>query len=319
MMMAIKTMAEHVEAYLAERCMLSFSITGPNTGLLRSFASFADGQGCGTLTSDLAISWAKNRSRSSHPFTWAGRLAVLKPFAAYMKRLEPATEFPATPIFGNSRRRLTPHIYTDNEILDLLAAARALKPQGELRSATFETLIGSIAATGLRISEAINLRCCDVDVMACRATVRMTKFYKSRYVPFHESVAEALGAYLRVRGRFARQEEKQAFFTVSDGQSLNKRTVHGVFQRLRAAAGITPRGSYPYVRIHDLRHTFICRRLERWQTDGCDIDNAIAALSTYVGHAKVSDTYWYMTGIPDLMATAGSRFEGFALGENGHV
>jgi integrase len=147
----------------------------------------------------------------------------------------------------------------------------------------------------------------------------MSKFYKSRCVPLHQSVAEALGVYLRVRGRFARQEEEQAFFTVADGQSLNKRTVHSVFQRLRAAAGITPRGSYPYVRIHDLRHTFICRRLERWQTDGCDIDNAIAALSTYVGHAKVSDTYWYMTGIPDLMATAGSRFERFAVGENGHV
>lgn len=88
---------------------------------------------------------------------------------------------------------------------------------------------------------------------------------------------------------------------------------------MRAAVGITPRGSYPHVRIHDLRHTFICRRLERWQADGCDIDNAIAALSTYVGHTKVSDTYWYMTGIPDLMAIAGSRFEGFVLEEDGYV
>ena len=96
-------------------------------------------------------------------------------------------------------------------------------------------------------------------------------------------------------------------------------TMIGLARLRTRAAGITPRGSYPYVRIHDLRHTFICRRLERWQTDGCDIDNAIAALSTYVGHAKVSDTYWYMTGIPDLMATAGSRFERFAVGENGHV
>ncbi len=246
-MMTKTTMAEHVEAYLAARSMLGFSITGPNTRLLRSFASFADEQGCGTLTSDLAISWAKDRSRYSDPFTWAGRLARLKPFAVYMKRLEPATEFPATPIFGRYRRRLTPHIYTDVEILDLLAAARALKPQGELRSATFETLIGLMAATGLRISEAISLRCCDVDIKVRRATVRVTKFHKSRYVPFHQSVAEALGAYLRVRGRFVRREEEQAFFTVADGQRLNKRTVHYVFQRLRAAVGIKPRGSYPYL------------------------------------------------------------------------
>lgn len=146
----------------------------------------------------------------------------------------------------------------------------------------------------------------------------MTKFQKSRHVPFHRSVAEALGSYLQVRGRFVRPEAEQAFFTFAGGQRLNKRTVHRVFQRLRAAVDITPRGSYPHARIHDLRHTFICRRLERWQAEGCDIDNAIAALSTYVGHAKVSDTYWYMTGIPDLMAVAGSRFEGFALGEDGH-
>jgi integrase/recombinase XerD len=278
-MMAIKTtMAECAEAYLVERSMLGFSITGPNTWLLRSFASFADEQGCGTLTSDLAINWAK-RSRSSHPFTWARRLVVLKPFAAYMKRLDPATEFPATPIFGKSSRRLTPHIYTDDEILNLLAAARALKPQGELRSATFETLIGLIAATGLRISEAINLRCCDVDIKAWRATVRMTKFHKSRYVPFHQSVAEALGTYLRVRGRFVRREEEQAFFTVAGGQHLNKRTVHYVFQRLRAAAGITPRGSYPHVRVHDLRHNSEHPIIPSGRREGAGSGGFLASLS----------------------------------------
>lgn len=313
------TMTEHVAAYLAERSMLGFNIDGPDAWLLKSFASFADEQDCGALTSDLAIRWAKNRSRTNAPFTWAGRLAILKPFAVYMTRLDPTTEFPATPIFGKSRRRLTPHIYTDDEILGLLAAARALQPQGELRSTTFETLIGLVAATGLRISEALNLRCCDVDIEACCATVRMTKFRKSRYVPLHQSAAEALASYLHVRGHFVRQEKEQAFFTVAGGQRLRERTVHHVFQRLRSAAGITPRGSYPHVRIHDLRHTFICRRLKRWQAEGCDVDNAIVALSTYVGHAKVSDTYWYMTGVPDLMAAAGSRFEGFAFGENGHV
>ena len=89
-------------------------------------------------------------------------------------------------------------------------------------------------------------------------------------------------------------------------------------QRLRSKAGIVARGAYPEVRIHDFRHTFICRRIQRWRADGADIDNAIAALSTYVGHAKISDTYWYLTGIPDLMAAAGNRFEDFAFGEKGN-
>lgn len=313
------TMTQHVDAYLAERSMLGFKVDGPDTRLLRSFASFADEQDSGTLTNELVIQWVKDWSRIANPFTWAGRLSVLKPFAAYMKCLDPTTEFPETQIFGKSRRRLTPHIYTDDEIIDLMAAARALEPQGALRPVVYEALIGLIAATGLRISEAINLRCCDVDLKANCLTVRTTKFCKSRHVPFHRSVANALTSYVKIRAHFVRLEHKQSFFTIAGGHSLNKRTVHGVFQRLRRSAGIVPRGSYSNVRIHDLRHTFICRRLERWQAEGCDIDNAIAALSTYVGHAKVSDTYWYMTGIPDLMAIAGSRFEGFASGEDVHV
>ncbi|MEP7456379.1 tyrosine-type recombinase/integrase [Phyllobacterium sp. SB3] len=313
------TMTQHVDAYLAERSMLGFNVGGPDARLLRSFASFADEQDRGTLTNDLVIHCVKDRSSIGNPFTWAGRLAVVKPFAVYMTRLDPATEFPETQIFGKSRRRLTPHIYTDDEILGLMAAARALEPQGALRPVVFEALIGLIAATGLRISEAINLRCCDVDLKANCLTVRMTKFCKSRHVPFHRSVANALASYVQIRERFVRLEHEQAFLTIAGGQSLNKRTVHGVFQRLRRSAGIVPRGSYSNVRIHDLRHTFICRRLERWQAEGCDIDNAIAALATYVGHAKVSDTYWYMTGIPDLMAIAGSRFEDFTSGEDIHV
>ncbi|MBZ5763826.1 hypothetical protein LAV84_30700, partial [Rhizobium sp. VS19-DR104.2] len=123
--MAMKTtMTEHVAAYLAERSLLGFNVSGPDARLLRSFAGFADEQNCGTLTNDLVIRWAKDRSRISHPFTWAGRLAVVKPFAAYMTRLDPVTEFPTAPIFGKSRRRLTPHIYTDDEILGLVLQLR---------------------------------------------------------------------------------------------------------------------------------------------------------------------------------------------------
>jgi integrase len=101
------------------------------------------------------------------------------------------------------------------------------------------------------------------------------------------------------------------------GKQLPKRTVHKVFAKLRAGLGRTARGGYAQVRIHDLRHTFVCRRVQLWHDRGADIDNAMAALSTYVGHAKVSDTYWYLTGVPDLMAVAGKRFEVFAAGSGG--
>lgn len=112
-----------------------------------------------------------------------------------------------------------------------------------------------------------------------------------------------MGAPLRIRPCFCRRRAACC---------QGGRTVHYVFQRLRAGLGWTARGGYGQVRIHDLRHTFICRRVQLWHEHGADIDNAMAALSTYVGHVKVSDTYWYLTGVPDLMAVAGKRFELFA-------
>lgn len=313
------TMAAHVDAFLAERQALGFRSTGPDAGQLRSFARFFDGSGLpGPLTTDIAIEWAKGHARTNEPRAWARRLDVLRPFAAYLSRKDPGTQFPQTKIFGMSHRRSTPHIYTEEEIAALLAVARRLDPIGGLRPAAFETFFGLIAATGLRVSEAIRLRCADVDLGGLCLTVRMTKFSKSRYVPFHPTVANALTDYLAVRDRFLPRLAEAAFFVSVPTRSLKSRVVHWTFQKLRKEAVVIARGAYPEVRIHDFRHTFICRRIQRWQAEGADIDNAIAALSTYVGHVKVSDTYWYLTGIPDLMAVAGNRFEGFASGEADH-
>ena len=169
-----------------------------------------------------------------------------------------------------------------------------------------------IAATGLRLSEALHLRCGDVDLDQGVLTVRNTKFRKSRHVPMHPTVVAALNRYMAVRARHGATNRESLLFLSSSGGSLPKRTIHWVFQQLRAELGWTARGAYAQARIHDLRHTFICRRVQLWHEHGADIGNAMAALSTYVGHAKVSDTYWYLTGVPDLMAIAGKRFELFA-------
>lgn len=317
--MTAKIMATHVEAFLVERQALGFRTTGPSASQLRSFARFFDGAGhAGSLTTDLVIEWAKGYAQTDGPRAWARRLDALRPFATYLSRVDPATEFPPPRIFGKSQRRATPHIYTEEEVMALLAAARHLEPMGGLRPAAYETLFGLIAATGLRVSEAIKLRCADVDLGSQCLTVRMTKFCKSRHVPFHSTVASALTDYLTVRDRFLSRVADEPFFVSTPERSLKSRAVHWTFQRLRSTAGIIARGAYPEVRIHDFRHTFVCRCIQRWQADGADIDNAIAALSTYVGHAKISDTYWYLTGIPDLMATAASRFEDFACGEMGN-
>lgn len=312
------TMQARIDAYLAERRRLGFSLETAGI-MLRSFARFADLSGHrGPLTTTLVVAWVKGEARNATPTSWARRLEVLRPFIEHERRLDPRNELPASSMFGKAHQRRTPHIYTDQEIVALLKAARLLQPQHSIRPATYETMLGLIAATGLRISEALKFRFGDVDIAGQCLTVRMTKFAKSRHVPFDVSVAAALSRYVAIRGHYAPSKPDASFFVGASGQAPSKRQVHWTFQQLRRDANIVARGAYDEARIHDLRHTFICRRVQRWQNEGADIDNAIAALATYVGHAKLSDTYWYLTGIPDLMAAAGDRFEAFATEERCH-
>jgi integrase len=311
-MIKVHTMLSLAEDYLAERHALGFdlSIAGNQ---IKSFARFVDEAGhTGPLTTRITLDWVQGQARHATPFSWARRLEVLRSFAKYLARLDPATEFPQSAIFGRSHRRLAPHIYSEQEICDLLAAARRLPPHGGLRPIAYETIFGLIAATGMRLSEALHLRCGDVDLERAVLTIRDTKFRKSRHVPLHATVVAALHRYRAVRARYGATNRQSFLFLSPSGGQLPTRTVHSVFQQLRDRLGWTARGAYARTRIHDMRHTFICRRVQLWHEHGAEIDNAMAVLSTYVGHAKVTDTYWYLTGVPDLMAIVGSRFEFFA-------
>jgi integrase len=307
-----KSMHHLVQEYLKERRDLGFALTIPGSQL-QAFARFADASGHrGPLTHQLITRWARDEAKRATPLTWAKRIEAVRPFAKHRARVEPGTYVPDADTFGPSRRRLAPHLYTDQEIVDLLVAAGRLLPKGTLRPATYRTLLGLIAATGLRLSEALRLTCDDVDLDAGMLTVRQTKFAKSRLVPLHPTTVRALRQYLAQRQRHVPALPNGSFLVSAKGTALHKRAVHWVFGRLRKQLGWTARGGHAAPRIHDLRHTFICRRVRLWHEHGADIDNAMVALSTYVGHAKVSDTYWYLTAAPDLMSVAGHRFEQFA-------
>lgn len=308
-----RSMQHLVQEYLEERRDLGFALTIPGSQL-RAFAHFADASGHrGPLTRELITRWARGEAKRATPLTWAKRIETVRPFAKHRARVEPGTYVPDADTYGPTRRRLAPHLYTDREIVDLLAAAGRLSPKGTLRPATYRTLLGLIAATGLRLSEALRLKCADVDLDVGMLTVRQTKFAKSRLVPLHPTTVLALKQYLALRQRHVPVVKDGPFLVHSTkGTAPHKRTVHWVFDRLRKELGWTARGGHAAPRIHDLRHTFICRRVRLWHEHGADIDNAMVALSTYVGHAKVSDTYWYLTAAPDLMSVAGRRFERFA-------
>jgi integrase len=188
-------MMQRAQAFLAEQRRLGFQARNPGYALI-SFASFVERRGHqGPLTVELMAEWARrDKARRGTAETWARRLKILRPFARWMRQFEPRTAVPDELIFGPVPGRVAPHIYRDEEIVALLAAARALHPQGGLRPATFEAVFGLLASTGLRVSEALALRDADVDLGAGTLTVRRTKFMKSRLVPLHWSTVEALPA-----------------------------------------------------------------------------------------------------------------------------
>lgn len=298
--------------YLRERRRLGFQLRSMGYAL-RSFAGYVDKlQHSGALTVELMADWAKrDRAHSENPHTWARRLKILRPFMRWLRQFEPDTEVPDEALFGRVGERLNPHIYSEQELVDLLAAARRLEP--DLRGATYEALFGLLTATGLRVSEAVGLRNSDVDLKTGMLTVQRTKFAKSRQVPVHPSTLERLRRYRRLRDPLIELTEETPFFVGSRGrrrgQPLTTRQVDRVFAQLRAQLAWPNRGAHSSPRVHDLRHTFVVRRMLAWHAEGIDIDQAMLSLSTYVGHAMVTNTYWYLTAVPELMALAASKFE----------
>ncbi|WP_081469600.1 tyrosine-type recombinase/integrase [Sphingomonas sp. PAMC 26617] len=250
-MSAPSTMHALAQAYLAERRQLGFELDRSGS-LTLAFASFADGNGhVGPLTAKIVLRWAKEGASRADPFTWAGRVAVLRPFARYLADHEPKTEFPEDAPFGRSHRRLAPHIYSLSEVEALVAAAKRLP--GRLKPATYAMLFGLLAATGLRISEALRLRIRDIDESQAQLTVLHGKFQRSRLVPLHPSATKALRTYLRVRASHGSMEGSAALFLCERTyQPLTYGSVRSAFRRLTAELRIPARGGHQFVRIHDL-------------------------------------------------------------------
>jgi integrase len=304
-------MHERVEDYLSARRRLGYKLQAEG-GELHRFARFAEEHGhSGALTVDIALAWA-NTSKGTSVLCRAKRLEMVRGLAKYCVLFEPDTEIPPPRLLGRAHHRVAPHIYTAQEIAKLLEAAGELQPQQGLRPATLRCLLGLLAATGLRISEALHLTHADVDFQHKVLLVKETKFRKSRYVPLHSTTNIALDDYARFRDRRVPLASPSAsFFLLDNGRPLNYRQALYAFQSIRQQLGWKSPGKRP-PRLHDLRHTFACRRLLAWYEEGVDVNRAILLLSVYLGHGKVSDTYWYLTGIPPLMAIAAKRFERIA-------
>jgi integrase len=316
-MKASTSLHARAEQYLAERHRLGFN-DGTVAYSLRGFVRHIEAIGHrGSLTIEVMTDWARRDSHGSiDPHTWARRLKHLRSFVRWLRQFEPLTEIPDHTIFGRIDERQAPHIYSEPEVVDLLAAARRLGPATAPRGIVFETLFGLVASCGLRIGEALSLRNADVDLRHGMLLIRKAKFGKSRQVPMHPSTIEALRRYRRTLAMAGEPAEPEAAFFIGTrgqrhGLPLGDRQVHRVFVELREQLGWRNRGNHHAPRIHDLRHTFVVRRITQWQTQGVDVDQAMLALSTYVGHAEVGNTYWYLSAAPELMAVAADRFASF--------
>lgn len=314
-MSADRSLTIEVQEYLRDRRHLGFSLAREGSQLL-AFARFAEAHGYdGHLSEELAKAWAQHGQ--PRRLTSARRLDSVRRFSKYRLQFDSRTEIPETGLFGPSTRRLTPHIYETCEIEALLSAAARLPCRKGLRGATYATLLGLLAVAGLRLSEALSLQRADVDLAWGVLTLKRTKFHRSRLVPLHTSTTSALAHYAELRDRTVPVPlEPQMFFLSTRGTRLCSRMVDYTFVQLREQLGWKARGHHAAPRVRDLRHTFICRRLTAWYREGVDIDKAILALSTYVGHTQVTDTYWYVTGIPELMGIAAQRFERLVQGGN---
>lgn len=293
------TMLSKVRSYLGHRRALGFQLKCEGRQLL-NFAGYADRLGHrGPLTSQLAVAWA-SLPQGADRLCWARRLEIVRVFAQHLWVTEPQTQVPPRHLFGPAHRRLPPHLYTSAQVGHLLRRAGQLK--GRLHPHTWQTLIGLLACAGLRISEAMHLKPCDVDWKQSLLIIRASKFGKTRLVPLHPTAMRYLQDYARRRRALFPLAEY--FFVSEAGTPLAASTVGQTFVQLRKGIPFSRRPP----RLHDLRHTMASSVLQRWLASRKGAVNRVLILSRFLGHTNVEDTFWYLTALPQLLAETAQRF-----------
>jgi integrase/recombinase XerD len=243
---------DKVHDYLTIRRALGFKLED-HGWLLSDFVGYLEQAGAATITTELAPRWATSSSGTQ---TWyAARLSVVRGFARYLRTLDPATQVPPSGLLSYQRRRATPYLYSDADIGRLVAAGGALTPP--LRAATYSTLLGLLAVTGLRVGEAIRLDRDDVDVQDGLLTVWLSKFNKSREVPLHPSTMTALAAYARGRDQLGARPKEPSFFVSTKGARLDTSVAHKTFRNLCRRAGLNRTAGSRRPRIHDYADLFV--------------------------------------------------------------
>ena len=299
-------LAEAVDDYLSMRRALGYQLT-EHGRVLPQFATFL-AQRCESLiTTELALDFATQPADASVVW-WHQRLAIVRGFARYLQAFDARHEVPPANLLPATARRTRPYLFSEAEIEALLEAARSMRPP--LRAASCEALIGLLAVSGMRVSEACGLDRSDVELTEGRLTVRHAKNGRSREIPLHPTTVAALDRYVRARDELCpHPKDAAAFFLSGWGGRLSRHFVWKWFDQLRRATGLDEQTLGRRARLHDVRHAYVLRTLLGWYRDGGDIDARLPLLSTVLGHIHPADTFWYIEGAPELLVLACERLE----------
>ena len=303
----MNTLTEAIHEYLSMRHSVGFKIVQAE-GWLKDFAVFMNAKNAAWVTSKLALQWAVLPAKGQ-PEYWAKRLMAVRCFARYRSATDPRTEIPAKWLLPNYSKRANPYLCSDEEIGKLLTAAKALPSASGLRGQTYYCLLGLLIVTGIRIGEALALKRQDVDLQQGVLTIRGAKLGKSRLIPLHPSTREVLAQYAKLRDAVICHQVVDNFLVSVRGEVLLASNVRNTFYKLSCQTGLREPGVRNGPRLHDFRHRFATETLLRWYRSGEDIERHLHELSTFLGHSRPSDTYWYISACPELMEQAARLLE----------
>ena len=273
--------------------------------LLPKFVAYLDAHDLRTVTIEAALEWSQQSATGTVTTVGPRRMTAARGFARYLSGIDPGTEVPPLGLMPNRQRWRRPFIYAPADIDAIMSQARA-SIVSPLRAATYQTLIGLLAASGLRIGEAIKLDRSDIDWDQGVLLIRESKFGKSRLVPLHPTTMQALAENARLRDELQRRPKDASFFVSLTRKRLSYAVVGQTFRQLVDNADVGTDAPSP-PRLHDLRHTFAIRTLLSWYRSDEDVQAKIPSLSTYLGHREPASTYWYLSAAPELLALAAAR------------
>ena len=296
-----------VEHYLEVRRALGYKLESAGS-LLKSFARFAMKQDDTHIVAQTAVAWAEQSTtqRQRHR-----RLRMISAMARFLRAEDERHELPPEGVFCGRQLRPLPYIFTTGEIQALLTQAKRLEPRRSLRPQTYYTLFGLLATAGLRISEALSLHI--DDFTADGLVIRETKFHKNRLVPLHQTTTAAVERYLAARRRLSGSDDH--LFVSLRRTRIHYRTVWRTFRELCRIAELPQRPHPRSVRLYDLRHSYAVRALEACPHDRARVTPHMLALTTYMGHASIWSTYWYLESTPQLLGDIATTCESFVNGE----